>query len=146
MQIAESVLVFVYGTLKQGFPNFSANKGRRVPGIFMTCERLPLYLVGDRHSPWLINMPGQGEHVCGQVFEVNAETLAGMDLLERTGMPDGYHRTPIQVYRLADETSPPISVAAYLKSPASLANATIIAGPLHDYSPEHARTYRKRAA
>src|SRR5688572_24027904 len=55
--------VFVYGTLKEGFPNFGANTGTRVPGVFVTKERYPLYLVGERHSPWMINSPGEGKQV-----------------------------------------------------------------------------------
>jgi len=50
-------LVFVFGTLKQGFPNFATNRGRRVGGTFRTLERLPLLLVGQRHVPWLIHSP-----------------------------------------------------------------------------------------
>ncbi|WP_039841607.1 gamma-glutamylcyclotransferase [Vibrio owensii] len=46
--------VFVYGTLKEGFPNFKSNNGTRYQGKFTTLETYPLYLVGDRYSPWLI--------------------------------------------------------------------------------------------
>ena len=42
-------LVFVFGTLKQGFPNFHVNKGRRVGGTFRTLERRPLLIVGVRY-------------------------------------------------------------------------------------------------
>ena len=64
------IRVFVYGTLKEGFPNFGTNTGTRIPGLFVTKERYPLYLVGQRHSPWMINTPGKGTQVIGQVFEV----------------------------------------------------------------------------
>ena len=60
-----SQLVFVFGTLKQGFPNFATNKGARVAGDFMTVERYPLYLVGERYSPWLVDAAGKGERVVG---------------------------------------------------------------------------------
>jgi gamma-glutamylaminecyclotransferase len=40
--------VFVFGTLKQGFPNFHINRGRRVAGEFATGLAYPLYLVGER--------------------------------------------------------------------------------------------------
>ncbi len=50
-----STLVFVFGTLKQGFPNFATNRGCRVSetetGRYRTQQRYPLYLVGPRHSP-----------------------------------------------------------------------------------------------
>jgi gamma-glutamylcyclotransferase (GGCT)/AIG2-like uncharacterized protein YtfP len=46
-------LVFVFGTLKEGFPNFTVNRGVRVPGSFSTCSAYPLYLVaaGIRKGP-----------------------------------------------------------------------------------------------
>ena len=34
-------LVFVFGTLKEGFPNFATNRGVRVPGAFTTKYRYP---------------------------------------------------------------------------------------------------------
>jgi hypothetical protein len=43
-------LVFIFGTLKEGFPNFGINRGTRVPGEFKTCAAYSLYLVGERHS------------------------------------------------------------------------------------------------
>ena len=46
-------LVFVFGTLKEGFPNFATNRGARVAGSFRTRAAYPLYLVGDRHVPWI---------------------------------------------------------------------------------------------
>jgi gamma-glutamylaminecyclotransferase len=56
-------LVFVFGTLKQDFPNFHANRGVRVPGNYITAQRFPFYLVGERYSPWLIDQPGLGHQV-----------------------------------------------------------------------------------
>jgi len=43
--------VFVFGTLKEGFPNFKKNKGIRYRQNFDTKESYPLYLVGVRFSP-----------------------------------------------------------------------------------------------
>ena len=59
--------VFVFGTLKEGFPNFATHRGTRVPGVFKTRPRLPLYLVGERHVPWLLDLPGQGLQVADPV-------------------------------------------------------------------------------
>ena len=53
-------LVFVFGTLKEGYPNFATNRGRRIPGDFVTRERYPLYLMGERFSPWLVSSPAKG--------------------------------------------------------------------------------------
>lgn len=147
--------VFVFGTLKQGFPNFATNTGRRVPGDFRTVQRYPFYLMGERHMPWLVDLPGQGHAVRGQVFEVDAEGLARMDALERVGEPDGYVRVTIAVRReaegadgapAADADEPAWTVQAYLKPADQLAGATIRLGPLDEYTPTHAALYRRRSA
>src|SRR5215470_7038413 len=90
-------LVFVFGTLKEGFPNFATNRGVRMAGSFKTCAAYPLYLVGERHVPWLVNSPGTGARVSGQIFRVDRETLAAMDRLERVSEPDGYRREVLEV-------------------------------------------------
>jgi gamma-glutamylaminecyclotransferase len=40
--------VFVFGTLKDGFPNHSENEGKKIVGRFMTRDKYPLYLIGER--------------------------------------------------------------------------------------------------
>ena len=137
--------VFVFGTLKEGFPNSGANAGTRVPGIFVTKERYPLYLVGERHSPWMLNAPGQGEHVHGQVFLIDREALRRMDALERVDEPDGYDRIQIRVSQLSANHEPELIAYAYLKHPRNMASAEIMVGPLAEYTHEHATLYRKRA-
>jgi len=136
--------VFVFGTLKEGFPNFATNKGARLPGTFATKERYPLYLVGERHSPWLIDQAGEGEHVLGQVFEVDAATLEAMDRLERVDQADGYRRVQITVEAALGDGAPPIEAFAYLKQAAHVDMCEVRLGPLHEYKPEHAALYRPR--
>ena len=68
--------VFVYGTLKQGFPNFHINHGERVGAEFLTAQAFPMYIVGTRRLPWLVNRPGQGHHVLGQLYLVDEAGLA----------------------------------------------------------------------
>jgi len=137
--------VFVFGTLKEGFPNFGTNTGIRVPGIFVTKERYPLYLVGERHSPWMVNTPGHGEHVVGQVFKVAPEVLERMDVLERVSESDGYDRIQIKVKSKSAEPDTELLVHAYLKHPRNLAGAQIMVGPFAEYTLEHAALYRMRA-
>ena len=103
--------VFVFGTLKEGFPNFAVNKGVRVPGTFRTRDRFPLYLVGERHVPWMLDLRGEGERVVGEVYEVDDTALAAMDRLERVAEPDGYRRVAIPV----EGDDAPLEVFAYLK-------------------------------
>ena len=138
-------LVFVFGTLKEGFPNFPTNRGRRLPGAFFTRERYPLYLVGERHSPWLVNAPGQGERIAGQVFEVDQAALDAMDALERIAEPDGYRRIVLEVEALDALSAGSLSVFAYLKQAQHFAPAEVRLGPFAEYTLAHAALYRARA-
>lgn len=139
-----SNLVFVFGTLKEGFPNFGSNAGQRVPGDFETMEARPLYLVGERNSPWLVNTPGIGLRVKGQVFRVDANALSQMDVLERVVEADGYERAVISVRSLLDDSKGAQSVYVYLKHERHLKGAKIQAGPLSEYRLDHAILYRRR--
>jgi gamma-glutamylaminecyclotransferase len=138
-----NVLVFVFGTLKEGFPNFRINRGRRVAGEFHTVLAYPLYLVGDRNSPWLLDSANVGHHVGGQVFEVTPDVLRDMDSLERIDEPDGYTRREILVRNR--ETNAELCVQAYLKNPDlfwPVSHTSI--GPIPEYTAEHAVTYQPR--
>src|SRR6478672_567892 len=111
---AVSHRVFVFGTLKEGFPNFATNRGHRIAGDFVTVQRYPLYLVGERFSPWLLDAAGEGERVIGQVFEVDPAGLAAMDDLERVTQPDGYRRRTVEVE--AVDAHQRLTVHAYFKT------------------------------
>lgn len=135
--------LFVFGTLMEGFPNFAANRGLRFDGMFTTRKAYPLLLVGERYSPWLILNPGEGYRVRGQVFTVDDEALARMDMLERVDQPDGYRRVAIDVLDVEGRQH---HVQVYGKPPRQLAGADVRLGPLREYLPEHAALYRPREA
>ena len=139
-----SQLVFVFGTLKEGFPNFATNRGARVAGDFMTVERYPLYLVGERYSPWLVDAAGEGERVVGQVFEVDEATLVAMDDLERIAEPDGYRRVMLEVEAVQDGRRAACRVHAYIKPREQFTVEDARLGPLREYTREHAALYRSR--
>lgn len=136
--------VFVFGTLKEGFPNFHINQGVRVPGVFCTTQRYPLYLVGERHSPWLVNDPGHGEHVRGQVFEVDRAGLNAMDTLERISEPDGYRRVTVEVANVDEPDSAGRQAFAYLKQARHFDPAEARMGPLAEFTLAHSKLYRPR--
>src|ERR1044071_4849567 len=137
-------LVFVFGTLKEGFPNFATNRGVRVAGSFRTSAAYPLYLVGERHVPWLVNSPGTGVRASGEIFRVDGAALAAMDSLERVSEPEGYRR---EVLEVEGGDAPKLLLAyAYLKQPGQLVMSEVRAGPLEEYKHEHAALYRPRAA
>jgi len=134
-------LLFVYGSLKEGFPNFHVNRGVRVPGTYCTLQPHPLYVVGGR-LPCLLPLPGQGLPVSGQLFRVDAAALAAMDRLERIGQPGGYTRQRIVVQRVDAPATEPVETWVYLQSPALLDGPGPHLGPLAEYLPEHAQTLR----
>ena len=137
-------LIFVFGTLKEGYPNYHSNFGSRVEGDYFTLDRYPLYLVGERYSPWLINESGSGEFVQGQVFSVDRDALGIMDKLERIMEPDGYQRVEIMVRNIV--TVENLLVHVYMKQANLLNPGEIKQGPLKCYELEHTAMYASRYA
>lgn len=133
-------LLFVYGSLKQGFPNAHVNTGRRVSGDFRTLQRLPFYLAGAGHLPCLVLQPGQGLQVRGQLFEVSDADLAAMDRLERVGEPQGYSRVRIEVQQVEDGRV--LEAEVYVQQAARLDPSNALIGPLDEYTLEHSRHLR----
>jgi gamma-glutamylaminecyclotransferase len=134
--------IFVYGTLKEGFPNYKTNKGRRINGHFVTINRYPLYLIGERFSPWLILKEGEGHNVRGQVFSLSVDALYEMDKLERISEPDGYRRVKLTV--VSETTGEEQVVFAYGKPVEQLSDADVRKEINGDYTPEYASLYRSR--
>jgi gamma-glutamylaminecyclotransferase len=133
-------LLFVYGSLKEGYPNHPVNRGRRVPGEYRTAQAYPLHLV-DAVLPCLFLRPGEGLPVRGQLFEVDDAALAAMDALERIGEPGGYQRITIDV--LAIDTPGRLTPAfVYVQDAALLGRGGPHPGPLAEYTMEHARALR----
>lgn len=128
-------LIFVYGTLKQGFRNHHVNQGERVPGCFTTVQPLPLYIVGPRHLPWLVNQPGRGLPVQGELYQVDDDGLARMDELEALHLPDWYAREPLQV---RDEAGRVWDCQVYFGAAARLQLDDVHSGPVAAYTQEHA--------
>ena len=131
---AMAIHLFVFGTLKQGFGNFHVNQGRRIGGDFVTVAPHPLFIVGSRHLPWLLERPGEGQPVTGQLFEVDDAALAAMDRLERIDEPGWYLRRHIQVRPARDPAAPPLQAFVYFGSEAGLVGELVHAGPLAEYT------------
>ena len=92
--------------------------------------------------PWMFDQRGEGERVAGEVYEVDDAALAEMDRLERVGHSDGYRRAAI----LVEVPGATLDAFAYLKPMSQFDPAEVRAGPLAEYTLEHARLYRPRAA
>jgi len=143
-----TTLLFVYGTLKEGFPNHSLNKGVRVPGAFRTRMPFPLYVVrlaNEERAPWLVDHPGDGHRVSGQVFQVDDAMLLAMDAFEEVGLPTGYVRTEIELESM-DTEGIAIRAHAYLKPEHQLTACLASEGPFAEYTHALAMGYRLSAA
>lgn len=143
--MTDRFLVFVYGTLKKGFPNHDRymQQARRI-GTFRTRERYRLVLNGDRYSPCMMAGAGRGWRVVGELYAVDRAGLALMDRLERIDLPDGYRRHRIRVDRVDSLPADVREVFVYLKAPEGVDDPRSEA--LETYSPEEARLYRNRTS
>ena len=86
--------VFVYGTLKRGGGNHGYLAGQRFVGVARTEPRFRLYDLSG-YPGMVAAAPGEpGNAIEGEVWEVDAAGLAGLDELE--GIDEGlYERVPV---------------------------------------------------
>lgn len=124
-----SHLVFVYGTLKRGFPNHHYMTTARFVGRGRTVERYPLVVGGRYFSPSLFPEPGTGKRIAGELWEVDDATLARLDDLETVHLATGYRRekTPVEPV----EGGPAIEAWTYFRERARV--PVIHAEGLDDY-------------
>ncbi|XP_018584669.2 gamma-glutamylaminecyclotransferase-like [Scleropages formosus] len=92
--------VFVYGTLKNSQPNFfqmidKSNGKATFCGGAHTVERFPLVIAGKYNIPFLLNVPGKGHRVKGEVYCVDSQMLQFLDKFE--GCPHMYQRTSVDL-------------------------------------------------
>lgn len=92
--------VFVYGTLKKGQPNYkhmiNTAKGiAKYQGRGRTVEKYPLVIAGKYNIPFMLNIPGTGHHVAGEIYTVDDQMLQFLDEFE--GCPDMYQRTTMRI-------------------------------------------------
>ena len=89
--------IFVYGTLKRGFPNHALMQGATFVGDALTIAAYPMIVQGRHFSPVMIPEPGQGHRIVGELWEVEDAKLAALDELESIHLPTGYIRDTIPV-------------------------------------------------
>lgn len=109
-------LVFVYGTLKQGEPNHYWLKEENVgKSVFISKGHLlknyPLVIASRYNIPYLLDCPGKGHNVIGEVYKVNESMLQHLDVLE--DYPKHYTRCQESV-RLLNEPSETLQCWVYL--------------------------------
>nr|XP_057907126.1 gamma-glutamylaminecyclotransferase-like [Doryrhamphus excisus] len=87
--------VFVYGTLKRGQPNnfyMTDNKNghAQLLATAVTTQMFPLVIAGRNNIPFLLNIPGRGHVVHGELYTVDEALLKFLDYFE--DIPDMYQR------------------------------------------------------
>ncbi|XP_042369218.1 gamma-glutamylaminecyclotransferase B-like [Plectropomus leopardus] len=92
--------VFVYGTLKKGQPNhyrmFESTNGKaEFLASARTTQKYPLVIAGTHNLPFLLNIPGKGHSVRGEIYRVDDKMLKFLDEFET--VPSMYQRTEVEV-------------------------------------------------
>ncbi|MFB9175471.1 gamma-glutamylcyclotransferase family protein [Roseibium salinum] len=89
--------VFVFGTLKRGFPLHERGLSEaKLLGQYRTRERYPLLVAGPWFAPMMLNEPGIGYQVVGELYETNDITIENLERIESVGEP-GNFRLSIEV-------------------------------------------------
>lgn len=79
--------VFVYGTLKKGEPNHHwltdiKNGAASFVAKATTDSKYPLVIATRYNIPFLLDRPGDGYNVAGEIYEVDDKMLSNLDILE----------------------------------------------------------------
>ncbi|MCX6937780.1 MAG: gamma-glutamylcyclotransferase [Verrucomicrobia bacterium] len=102
-------LVFVYGTLKRGGSNHAFLADQTYLGEAALRPGFSLYSLGD--YPGLVSEPENTKNVTGELWAVDASTLANLDALE--GINEGlYARVPAPLARWSPDLDNQAAAAA----------------------------------
>ena len=134
--------VFVYGTLKNNFPNYYLNKGLYL-GEYITIEKFSLCLVGERYSPCIIENFINPLNIIGELFEVTNEIMQNFDDRERINKIDGYIKKQILLKNKFNDNNI-VSAFCYLKTNLQIQKIEIKVSNLSEYTQEHALLYQQR--
>jgi gamma-glutamylaminecyclotransferase len=135
--MADLDLLFVYGTLKQGFCNFAINSGERLAGDYVTVQPFGLYILGAPALPWLVQRDPRGLAVRGQLFRISPPAWPTIDALEQVDEPGWYRRERIQVRRVADggdSHGPALTAFVYFGDDQALQTQAVHLGPLAEFT------------
>ena len=105
--------VFAFGTLKRGFPLHRGIAAARFLGAYRTVQRFPMFVAGPWFAPVMMNEPGIGHRVIGELYQVDEARLTHLDAMESIGKP-GNFRIPVEVEPIHDGER--CMAFAYMKS------------------------------
>jgi gamma-glutamylaminecyclotransferase len=106
--------LFTVGTLKRGFALSHVLDGSRYVGRYRSVARFPLVVAGQWYAPMLLDQPGLGRRVVGELYELDEAILARIDPLESLGQ-HGNLRIKIRVVPLSAGAE--CEAFAYAKAP-----------------------------
>lgn len=93
--------VFVYGTLKRGQPNHywmmdtTAGSPAKLVASGKLLQKYPLVIATRYNVPFLLDQPGTGHFVQGEIYSVDTDKLAHLDVLEQ--YPEFYTRQILDI-------------------------------------------------
>ncbi len=131
--------VFVYGTSKRGFPSSGLLSGATFLGEFRTVVAYPLVVGGAYFSPYLLDLPGKGSRVKGEVYAVSDAMLQTLDRYENVGT--SYARKVIKVSSCTDRSFV-ANAFVYLKC--NYSNDLLVQRYLSEYQPSSVQSRRSR--
>lgn len=121
--------VFVYGTLKRGFPNHHYMSGATFLAEARTVAAYPLVVGNTWFTPYLLPEKGEGHQVAGELWDVPEAMMPALDQLESTHLPNGYRRHLIEV--LPAGAGEPVEAWTYFRERRYI--TVIHTGDLDDY-------------
>jgi gamma-glutamylaminecyclotransferase len=99
--LAPMIRLFVYGTLKRGFALHETGlAGQRFLGAYRTVDPYPMVVAGPSFAPMMLDEPGTGLRVRGELYEVESARIATIDSIEHIGEP-GNSRASIELEPIA---------------------------------------------
>lgn len=106
--------VFVYGTLKRGFPFFELGLADAdFLGAVQTIQPYPMYIAADFYGPMMLDRPGEGLQITGELYDVEPAAMDRLDELESIGKP-GSFRSKIVVEPVGGGV--PVETIGYMKT------------------------------
>lgn len=141
--------LFVCGALKYGQPNHSilANPANGYAKFWCratTTEKLPLVIATRYNIPFLLNKPGVGNYVIGEIYEVDHKMLNVLDNLE--DCQDIYSREMHNMNIGVGEGTVPCWVYLLQKYPEKLLDLPYLAqyknSAAHPYTVRNKRTHK----
>ncbi|MFC6488430.1 gamma-glutamylcyclotransferase family protein [Nitratireductor sp. GCM10026969] len=127
------VRIFAFGTLKRGFPLHEEGlAGADRLGLARTVDAFPMLIAGPWFAPMMLDRPGEGLCVKGELYAIDDRCLAVLDRLESVGKPGNFRRL-VRVLPMGG--GPAIAAFSYMKSPE-------LAVPVHSEYLEEYRDHR----